>query len=56
LFNRVLLAGDAEAREEHSPEVRTRGFEWWLTFRNYTHFELCFRALLDEGGSKLTLV
>ena len=27
----------------------------WLTFRNYTHSELRFRALLTDGGSGLGL-
>ncbi len=34
---RVLLAGDAEAREEHRQAVRTRGLKRSSTFRNYIH-------------------
>jgi hypothetical protein len=52
---RVLLAGDAEAREEHRQAVRTRGLEWWLTFRNYTHSEPTFRAVLTGGASEMEL-
>jgi hypothetical protein len=51
---RVLLADDAEAREEeHRRTVRTRGLEWSSTIRNYTHFEPRFRALLTEGSAKV---
>jgi antibiotic biosynthesis monooxygenase (ABM) superfamily enzyme len=50
---RVLLAGDAEAREEHRQAVRTRGLEWWLTFPNYTHSEPRFRALLTEEAPEV---
>jgi hypothetical protein len=50
LFPRVLLASDAEAREEeYRRAVRTRGLEWSSTFRNYTQSEPRFRALLTEG-------
>jgi antibiotic biosynthesis monooxygenase (ABM) superfamily enzyme len=52
---RVLLAGDAEAREEHRQAVRTRGLEWWLTFPNYTHSEPRFHARLSEGASEIEL-
>jgi hypothetical protein len=38
LFPRILLAGDAEAREEeHRRAVRTRGLKRSSTFRNYVH-------------------
>jgi beta-lactamase superfamily II metal-dependent hydrolase len=46
---RVLLAGDVEAREEQHRAVRTRGLKRLSTFRNYTHSEPRFRALLREG-------
>jgi antibiotic biosynthesis monooxygenase (ABM) superfamily enzyme len=52
---RVLLAGDAEAREEHRQAVRTRGLEWWLTFQKYTRSEPRFHALLTEGASEVQL-
>jgi len=50
---RVLLAGDAEGREEHRQAVRTRGLEWWLTFPKYTHSEPRFRALLTQGDAQV---
>jgi hypothetical protein len=51
---RVLLVGDAETREEEciSRTARTRGFKRSSTFRNYTHSEPRFRALLTEGGAQ----
>ena len=53
---RVLLAGDAEARkEEHRRAVRTRGLKRSSTFRNYTHSEPMFRALLTGEDSNLQL-
>ena len=51
----LLLAGDAEARKEHSPAVRTRGLKRSSTFRNYTHSEPRFRALLTEEDPELEL-
>jgi hypothetical protein len=55
LFTRVLLAGEAEAREEHRQAVRTRGLKQSSTFRNYTHSEPRFRTLLAEGASEVEL-
>ena len=53
---RVLLAGDAEAREEvHRRAVRTRGTKRSSTFRNYTHSAPRFRALLTEAASEVEL-
>jgi hypothetical protein len=49
---RVLLAGDAEVREEHSQAVHARGLKWSSTFRNYTQSEPRFRALLTEGDAR----
>jgi hypothetical protein len=45
----VLLAGDAEAREEYMQAVRTRALKRTSTFRNRTHSEPRFRALLLSG-------
>jgi hypothetical protein len=50
---RVLLAGDAEAREEHRQAVRTRGLEWWSKFQTTKQSEMRFRALLTEGTSEV---
>jgi hypothetical protein len=47
---RVLLAIDAEAKEEYMPNDPTRGPKRSSTFRNYTHSEPRFRALLTESG------
>jgi hypothetical protein len=53
---RILLAGDAETREEdHGQAVRIRGLKWWLTFPNYTHSEPRFRAVLAEDASEMKL-
>ena len=53
---RVLLAGDAEAREEeYMGSGATRGLKRSSTFRNYTHSEPRFRALLTEGMHELDL-
>jgi hypothetical protein len=52
---RALLAGDAEAREEHRQAVRTRGLKQSSTFRNYTHSAPRFHALLVEGASEVKL-
>jgi hypothetical protein len=54
-MTRILLAGDAEAREEHRRKIRTRVLERSSAFRNYTHSELRFHALLDEGTSEVQL-
>jgi len=49
---RVLLAGDAEAREEYmAGNPYTRSLIVPSTSRNYTHSELRFRTLLAEGPS-----
>jgi hypothetical protein len=50
---RVILANDAEAREEQRRAVRTRGLERSSTFRNYTHSEPRFRALVTEEASEI---
>jgi hypothetical protein len=48
---RVRLVGDAEAGEEkYRRTVRARGLKRSSKFRNYTHSELRFRALLAEGA------
>jgi hypothetical protein len=53
---RVLLAGDAEAREEeYRRAAHTRGLKRSSTFRNYTHSEPRFHALLTEGASEIEL-
>jgi hypothetical protein len=47
---RVLLAGDAEARGRSTWRVvHTLGLKRSSTFRNYTHSEPRFRALLTDG-------
>jgi hypothetical protein len=52
----VLLVDDADAKEEDTwRAARTRGLEWSLTFRNYTHSEPRFCALLTEGASEVKL-
>jgi hypothetical protein len=51
----ILLAGDAEAREEYRRGAPTRDLKWWLTFRKYTHSEPRFRALLNEGVFEIEL-
>jgi hypothetical protein len=48
---RVLLTGDAEAREEYIAKGPIWGLSLSSTFRNYTHSEPRFRALLTEGGN-----
>jgi hypothetical protein len=50
---RALLAGDAEARESTWPADPTRGLKRSSTFRNYTHSEPRFRALLTEGDARV---
>ncbi len=52
LFARVLLTGDAEAREDHIAKGAARGLKRPSTFRNYTHPEPRFRALLTEDGTR----
>ena len=53
---RILLAGDAEAREEdYRRAAPTRGLKRSSTFQNYTHSEPRFRALLTKGASELKL-
>ena len=52
---RILLAGDAEAREEHRQGARARDLKRSSKFRNYTHSELRFCALLTEGASEVEL-
>jgi len=49
---RVLLAGDAEAGRSAWRAVTTRGLKRSSTFRNYTHSEPRFRALLTEGATR----
>jgi hypothetical protein len=55
---RILLAGAAEAREEnYRRALTTRGLKRSSTFRNDTHSEPRFRALLTEGeANRLALV
>ncbi len=51
---RILLAGDAEAREEEymANGPYTGPLTVPSTFRNYTYSEPRFRALLTEGGAQ----
>jgi hypothetical protein len=53
---RGLLAGDAEAGEEYVAGDPYTGPLSSSTFRNYTHPEPRFRALLTGGVSKMTLI
>jgi hypothetical protein len=46
--------GDAEARVEYTANSSYRGLEWTSTFRNYTHSEARFSALLTEGDVRVT--
>jgi hypothetical protein len=48
---RVLLVGDAETRVTWRA-VHARGLKRSSTFRNYTHSEPGFRALLTESGNQ----
>jgi beta-lactamase superfamily II metal-dependent hydrolase len=48
---RVLLVGDAETRVTWRA-VHARGLKRSSTFRNYTHTEPGFRALLTESGNQ----
>jgi len=51
---RVLLACDAEVREENIRQaVPIRGLKRLSMFRNYTHSEPRFRALLIKGASEV---
>jgi hypothetical protein len=50
---RVLPARPGRGRS--STAICTRGLTRWKTFRNYTHSEPWFRALLTEGGERLEL-
>jgi hypothetical protein len=52
-MTRVLLAGDAVAREEYSPAALTRDLKRSSRFRNYIHSEPRFRALLTKGASEI---
>jgi hypothetical protein len=52
----VLLVGTPKPGRRNSwLEVRTRDLKRSSTFRNYTHSEPMFRALLTEGASEVKL-
>jgi hypothetical protein len=52
---RIVLGGDAEAREEHRRAVRTRGLKRSSTIESTKGPELQFHALLTEGASEVEL-
>jgi hypothetical protein len=53
LRSRVLLSGDAEAREEKYRRVAlTRGLKQWSKFESTKRTELRFRAVLTEGRAE----
>jgi hypothetical protein len=51
----ILLAGDAEAREEYRRAAPTRALKWWSKFQTTKHSEPHFRLLLTEGASEVAL-
>jgi hypothetical protein len=52
---RILLAGDAAAREEDMASAATRGLKRSSRFETTKQFEVKFRALLTEEASKVQL-
>ncbi len=50
---RVLLAGDAEAREETWQAASTRGLKRLSKFKTTKSSELKFRAVLTEGVTRM---
>ncbi len=49
---RILLAGDAEAREGYRQAVHARGLKRSSKFESTKQPELRFRALLTEDGAR----
>ena len=49
---RVLLSGYTEVREEHMASGSCTSLKRPSTFRNYTHSEPRFRALLSESSTE----